>query len=398
MTQSERMIALIIRTSERETLRKLTFSKPDGGEVLRITARLSLGRGRKILACEETRPAGKVRHFAYPLSELADALPPLFRQFAQVNLSSGAGDAEWKRNADCREKLTGAAPIEAKLSGDPTPLETYLTDLNRKKDYLLTGSEPFLIHLGISDAGGRVHDKKQAKYRQINRFLEHIREILPALPGEGELYVLDLCCGKSYLSFAAYYYLHVICGREVDMFCKDLKEDVIRYCASVAAAVGFTGMRFEAGDIRETPIRRAPDLVISLHACDIATDLVLDTAVRAGAGVILSTPCCHRYLNDRVKMPALSFVTEHPYLRGKLCEVLTEGIRLARLRAAGYRVAALEMTDPDDTPKNTLLRAIRRRDFDPDSAEAARLRAEYRAVLELVVGEGADRYLEEIRT
>ena len=168
-------------------------------------------------------------------------------------------------------------------------------------------------------------------------------------------------------------------------------------CADTAHAIGFSGMRFLAGDVRRTPRDVTPHLVLSLHACDIATDIVLDTAAALGAEVILSTPCCHRYLNDKLQMPSLDFVARYPHLRGKLCEVLTEGIRLARLRAAGYTVMALEMTDPDDTPKNTLLRAVRRRGFSPDSAEGKRLREEYEQLLHLVLGEDISGYLKEIR-
>jgi SAM-dependent methyltransferase len=398
MTAAEKLLSLCVTASQNETLRKLTFSKPLSNESPeRITARLSVTRGKHILACEESYAGGKVRHTAASFDELDSFLSPLIAAYGQINLSTGAGDAEFRRSKKGKETLFGAAPLEKKLAGEKSDFEVFVEGLDRQKNYLLTGKEPFLIYLGISDETGRVHDKKQGKYRQINRFLEHVETIWDVLPTQGLLHVYDLCCGKSYLSFAVYYYLHEVRGREVDMLCMDLKEDVIRDCAAIARAVGFTGMRFLAGDIRKTPRDTVPDLVISLHACDIATDIVLDTAAELGAKVILSTPCCHRYLNDRLKMPALDFVARYPHLRVKLCEALTEGIRLARLRAAGYTVAALEMTDPDDTPKNTLLRAVKRGDLRPDSAEAIRLREEYTAILQSVLGDNAGDYLKEIR-
>lgn len=394
---TEELLSLCVRAAESETLRKLTFSKPAGDAPLRITARLSLVRGKRILACEETHPGGKVRHTAAAFEELPAFLTPLIASYGQINLSTGAGDAEFRRSKKGKETLLGAAPLSRKLAGEKTGFETFVENLDRQKNYFLTGKEPFLHLLGVSDATGRVRDKKQSKYRQINRFLEHIDEIYSVLPSDGTLHIYDLCCGKSYLRFAVYYFLHDLRGREVDMLCMDLKEDVIRECAVWAREAGFDGMRFAAGDIRETPRDITPDLVISLHACDIATDIVLDTATALGAKVILSTPCCHRYLNDRIHMPSLEFVTRYPHLRGKLCEALTEGIRLARLRAAGYTVAALELTDPDDTPKNTLLRAVRRENFRPDSPEGARLSAEYEGILHLVLGEDISGYLKEIR-
>jgi hypothetical protein len=136
-------------------------------------------------------------------------------------------------------------------------------------------------------------------------------------------------------------------------------------------------------------------MVISLHACDIATDIVLDTAIRLGAGVILSTPCCHRYLNGKVATKELAFVTEYPHIANKLCEALTDSIRLARLRANGYSVSALELTDPENTPKNTLIRAIKRERFSDE--ERTRATLEYESILHYVLAEGAEYYLNEIK-
>ncbi len=395
MTTILRLCHIICLTAERNTLRRLTFSKPLGEHPPRVTARVVNARGRVHLAFEETRADGKVRHFAYPPAEWEEKLPALISAYGQVNLSSGAGDVELRTSKKGKVTLIGASPVEARLAGEVTPFENFSEDLNRKKNYILSGEEPFLIHLGVSDKTGRVHDKKQGKYRQINRFLEHVADIYGSLPGDGALHIYDLCCGKSYLSFAVYYYLHDICGREVDMLCMDLKEDVIRDCGAIASAVGFTGMHFIAGDIRTIPSEVFPDLVISLHACDIATDIVLKTAVTRGARVILSTPCCHRTLSRHIAMPALGFVTEYPHLKGKISEVLTDALRLTYLKANGYVVAAPELTDPDDTPKNTLLRAVKRKNFDPDSKDAQQSREEYQALLLILFGDHAENYLKD---
>ena len=169
----------------------------------------------------------------------------------------------------------------------------------------------------------------------------------------------------------------------------DLKRDVILWCQSLASELNYSGMTFVCDDINNTPENTTPDMVISLHACDIATDIVLNAAIRLGAKVILSTPCCHRYINDKIDKSFLGFVTAYPHLLGKLGEVLTDAIRAERLKANGYSVSVLELTDPENTPKNTLIRAVK-------SEKAVSCSAVYDSILKLVLGDGADEYLKEI--
>ena len=210
------------------------------------------------------------------------------------------------------------------------------------------------------------------------------------LPKNGDITVYDLCCGKSYLSFAVYYYLTDIKGRTVKMLGIDLKRDCINWCADLAASLGYDGMTFVTDDVRNTPKGVTPDMVISLHACDIATDIVINRAIELGTRVILSTPCCHRHINDKITAPELSFVSEYPHLANKLGDVLTDAIRVARLEANGYSVAALELVDPDDTPKNTLIKAIKKRG--KDEVKMAR----YEAILDFVLGDKKGLYLKDI--
>ncbi len=261
----------------------------------------------------------------------------------------------------------------------------------------MKGDEPFLHALGITDAGGRIHDKKQAKFRQINRFLEHIADVEPCLPSEGKLLIYDLCCGKSYLSFAAYHYFHILRGREVEMLGMDLKADCMAFCADLATKMGFEGMHFRTGDIRTLKEEgRSPDLVLSLHACDVATDIVLRLAAEVRARVILSTPCCQHDLLTKIKSPALSFVTDYPKLSGKLCEAVTDALRLSRLRTLGYDTAALELTDPENTPKNTLLRAVLDERFDPNGKKAQAAKEEYDSALRFIFGRDVSDYPENL--
>lgn len=336
---------------------------------------------------------GKVTHKLLTDTDLGAFFSETVSHFSQSNLIVRAADAELKRSKSGNETLIGEAKVASALSASTGDTEAALESLERQKNYILRGDEPFLRILGISDSSGRIHDKKQGKFRQINRFLEHIGDIYPHLGMRDEITVYDLCCGKSYLGFAVYYYLREIKGRRVNMLCIDLKRDVISFCSDLARRLGFSGMKFVCDDVRNTPSGVSPDLVLSFHACDTATDIVIDSAIATDAKVILSTPCCHRYLNGKIVAKELSFVLKYPHLANKLCEAVTDSLRLMRMRAAGYDVAALELTDPEDTPKNTLLRGVRKNVS--DSAKA-KYQEEYRETLRFLLGDGADTYLGDI--
>ena len=161
------------------------------------------------------------------------------------------------------------------------------------------------------------------------------------------------------------------------------------FCNAKANELGFSDLHFITDDITNTPKNATPDMVISLHACDVATDIVLNTAVDLGARVILSTPCCHRELSTKISAPELKFVTKYPKLRRSLCDSLTDALRLARLEVFGYEVNATELVDPDDTPKNTLIRAVKRRDKTRDTEE-------YDKLLKFLLGDGAADYVGKI--
>ena len=284
----------------------------------------------------------------------------------QANLIFSGGECEYKASKKGSCTVIGAGKLERALdSGEQAEIKP----LVREKKYILSGDEPFLFELDITDKNGRIKDKRQAKFRQICRFLEYVRDMLPYIDKK-KVVIYDLCCGKSYLSFAVYHYFKNILGREVFMLCVDLKADVMAFCSSLADKLGYDGMIFKAADITKLECGTPPDLVLSLHACDIATDLVLENAVRLGAKVILSTPCCHRDLSRRIKCEPLSFATKHSILKSKLCDALTDSMRLVYLESEGYRVDACELVDPEDTPKNVILRAIKKHGFSKTSAEA----------------------------
>ena len=183
----------------------------------------------------------------------------------------------------------------------------------------------------------------------------------------------DLCCGKSYLTFAVWHYLTSVKGREVEMHGVDLKPDVIAFCSGLAERLGCAGLDFACQDVGKLKIEGRPALVVSLHACDTATDLVLAAAIRSQARVILSTPCCHHEMMRQLNAPSLAFI-RHSMLKQKLCDAATDSLRALRLEAEGYETEALELVDPEETPKNIMLRAVYRR---PDEEKRRALLAEY---------------------
>lgn len=231
---------------------------------------------------------------------------------------------------------------------------------NRKKKYILEEGipVPFLIDLGVMTQNGNIVNAHYDKFRQINRFLEYIEDILPSLPTGRELRILDFGCGKSYLTFAIYYYLKVLKGYPVRITGLDLKEDVIRHCNELAAKYGYDKLEFLCGDIAYYDGCSQVDMVVTLHACDTATDYALAKAVGWGAKVILSVPCCQHELNKQMKNDLLSPVLHYGILKERMAALMTDGLRAQILEANGYRTQILEFIDMAHTPKNLLIRAV----------------------------------------
>jgi len=234
---------------------------------------------------------------------------------------------------------------------------------NREKKHVLPEGNPvpFLVELGVMTPQGKVVASKYDKFRQINRYLEFVEDILEALPQNREINIIDFGCGKSYLTFAMYYYLHDIKGLDVRITGLDLKEDVIENCNRLAISFGYEKLKFMHGDIAGFDDEEAghPDMVVTLHACDTATDLALEKAVKWGARVILCVPCCQHELNRQVKCEILAPILKYGLLKERFAALLTDGLRAEMLEEAGYRTQILEFIDMEHTPKNILIRAVR---------------------------------------
>ena len=371
-----KICSLVLSAANGGTLKKAVLSKPADKTLQKVVLTCKLISKKRALQAELFHKDNKVTHKNFPLDEIdANALADFCRDFMQINLITVAGDCEYKCSASGKTVLLNDKKIERALvevlAQDSVPEQGN----NRQKNHILSGSEPFLRLLGVSDENGRIYDKKQSKFKQINRFLEIIRDCEDKLPTD-RIRICDLCCGKSYLSFAAYHYFAIVKGMEVRMTGVDLKPDVVEYCSRVASELGFDGLEFICQDINDYVTDEAPSLVISLHACDIATDIVLLKAAEWKADVILSTPCCHHELNSNINCEALSFITEHSMLRQKLCDAATDALRLCRLEASGYSTSTVELIDPNETPKNVMLRAFRKRSFSQSEAKKAQERYE----------------------
>lgn len=253
---------------------------------------------------------------------------------------------------------------------------------NRKKEYLIEEGipVPFLIGLGIMNAEGKVYPAKMDKFRQINRFLEMVDDILGELDCSRRLHIVDFGCGKAYLTFAIYHYLKKVKGLDIHITGIDRKVEVVKGCAAWAEELGDAdGFTFIVGDIESCTIDSAVDLAVSLHACDIATDLSMAKAVAMQAKALLFAPCCQHELFKQIKNSMLSPLLKHGILKERFAALATDAARAQILEILGYQTQMLEFVDPEHTPKNLLIRAVRK----GIAAERAdMLRAEYESFRE----------------
>lgn len=272
----------------------------------------------------------------------------------------------------------GTITIKKKMNASAKQPKISLSH-NRKKKYILEEGipVPFLIDLGVMTQNGNIVNAHYDKFRQINRFLEYIEDILPSLPTGRELRILDFGCGKSYLTFAIYYYLKVLKGYPVRITGLDLKEDVIRNCNELAVKYGYDKLEFLCGDIAYYDGCSQVDMVVTLHACDTATDYALAKAVGWGAKVILSVPCCQHELNKHMKNDLLSPVLHYGILKERMAALMTDGLRAQILEANGYRTQILEFIDMAHTPKNLLIRAVYNGHCADNKAQINELRAAF---------------------
>jgi len=231
---------------------------------------------------------------------------------------------------------------------------------NRKKKYILNEGEltPFLIELGIMTKEGKIVNSKYDKFKQINRYLELVSDCIPYLDKNKTIRIIDFGCGKAYLTFALYDYLVLKMGYNVEIVGLDLKENVIEFCSNLAKKLSFDDLIFEQGDIKGFNQFSNVDMVISLHACNTATDEALAKAVNWGSKVILAVPCCQHEFLKKIKNQKMNPMMKFGIIKEKLASLLTDSVRANVLEIMGYRTQVLEFVDMEHTPKNIMIRAF----------------------------------------
>ena len=261
----------------------------------------------------------------------------------------------------------GKATVKSKKAAC---IETQNLEHNRKKQYIIEEGTavPFMIDLGVMTESGKIIRTRYDKYRQINRFLEFIEDILPELPTDRTVHIIDFGCGKSYLTFAMYYYLRVLKHYDIRITGLDLKQKVIEDCQALADRYGYDGLQFLCGDIADYNGTDEVDMVVTLHACDTATDYALYKAVKWHASVILSVPCCQHELNRKMQCETLSGAFQYGLIKERTAALMTDAMRGQLLEMKGYKTQLLEFIDMEHTPKNILIRGVKSKGLLPKAA------------------------------
>lgn len=356
---------------QEKTFVRLVLSRParSSAEVRRTTVRMVRLKTGPVLQFAFSRGKQETHQ---NLSE-AEALREIERlftdDFQEASLFTTSVDLVVKRLSG------GRFQVQRRAASKPAEISL---DHNRRKQYLIPEDRPcpFLNAIGVMTPEGKVRAAHYDKFRQINRFLEFVNDIYPSLPASGVLRVIDFGCGRSYLTFALHHLLSSIHGREVQITGLDLKQEVIADCSRIAGQLACRGLEFQAGDMASFRTDGPVHLAVSLHACDTATDMALAQAVAWNADVILSVPCCHHEFASQMSKDWLPLVQRHGILKERMAELLTDAYRCGMLESCGYRTQAIEFIELEHTPRNTLIRAVRRSERQTEHEQQASQQAE----------------------
>jgi SAM-dependent methyltransferase len=345
----------IVREFLDENLLRIVISNPsDKQGVSKVKVRPLLLKENLVFQAEEL-VGPQAFHKNYSAGEcvtyIADLLDGKLRQM-ELDSSKGQVRVLVSKKGSPSIKVKRQQKIEA-----PSPVPQH----NRQKSYILKEGTPvpFLVDLGVMTTEGKIIASRYDKFRQINRFLEFIEDILPRLDKNRENVIIDFGCGKSYLTFAMYYYLHELKGYLIRVIGLDLKQTVIDDCNRLGERYGYDKLKFYHGDIASYEGVDHVDMVVTLHACDTATDYALAKAVRWGASVILSVPCCQHELNKTMHQELMAPVFQYGLIRERMAALYTDSLRAEILENQGYRTQILEFIDMEHTPKNILIRGVK---------------------------------------
>ena len=335
-------------------LSKAVFSQPiDKTDYQKVNVRPVMLRGELKYQLERFRD-NKAFHRNVSADELlkivADELEGRYRQ-ALVVTDSETAQYSMKANGSYKKKVSAALPLPGKIQNH-----------NREKEYILGEGEniPALVDLGVFTQDFKIVRAKYDKYKQINRFIELIDHAFRDY-GKEDITILDFGCGKSYLTFILYYYFAVKRGIRATIIGYDLKEDVVQRCGEIAKKYGYDGLEFVHADVTKDVLTdRNIDMIVTLHACDVATDFALHYAISKKADFIFSVPCCQHEVNSSIhKGGDLDVLLKYGILKERVSALLTDAIRASVLEDMGYTVDMIEFIDFDHSPKNIMIRARR---------------------------------------
>ena len=364
-------------TRELETalpaLTRAVFSQPtQRTPVQKLTVRPLLLRGERLWQAERLENSKALHQNLTDAALLALVRDELEGAFRQVLIQTETESRQYVLRRDGSYKKTGASAAVPRPGG----AETH----DREKDYILREGEaiPALVELGVFTKDYRIVRAKYDKFRQINRFVELVDQAMKKESAD-RIRILDFGCGKSYLTFILYWYFAVRRGMQTEIIGYDLKRDVVERCSELAARCGYTGLRFEVADVTRDTLTDTPvDMVVTLHACDTATDYALAYAIRRRVKTIFSVPCCQHEINNSIRKGGeLDLLLEHGIIKERVSALLTDAIRAAVLESEGYETDLIEFVDFEHSPKNLMIRALytgHRRPGGREKAEALQAR------------------------
>ena len=333
-TINKDIIKIVLSNPKDTKYKKITVTKKDKGyQAEKFTEKQAfhenLGDSQLALFCYENMEAG----------------------FKQLNA--------WDEQSEYSSKISKKGKVFFNKTKSTSSVKSSTTNNRQKTYYLEEGTIiPPLVDMGVFTKDGKVVKSMYDKYRQINKFLQFIDEAITKA-NLSSVNIVDFGCGKSYLTFVVYYYLNFVKGISATMTGLDLKEDVITKCQQTAKRYGYDKLSFKVGDVAVYESDKPVDMVITLHACDTATDYAIYHAIRWNTKIIISVPCCQHELNAQIESEDFNILTRYGLLKERIAAIMTDAIRANLLEYSGYKTQILEFIDFTHTPKNLLIRAVK---------------------------------------
>lgn len=316
----------------------------------KITVRALVIKGSNYLQLERFTDT-QVFHENLNYEDAYDALLSMVNEYRNINFFTSDADYQVLVSKKGSIKIARNAPSK-KLKKE---------EHNKEKQYMIGENQPcdFLIILGIMNKDGKVYTKKYDKFKQINKFLEIVDDSLTGKNIQDEFTIIDFGCGKAYLTFALYYYFYNIRKIKVKIRGLDLKKEVIEFCNETAEKLNYENLKFMYGDIRDFEYKNKVNMIVTLHACDKATDAALVKAIAWNCEIILSVPCCQHEFFNKIENENLKPMLKHGLIKERMSSLITDSLRSLFLETKGYKVQLMEFISMEHTPKNTLIRAVK---------------------------------------